>query len=292
MSKTLGTAGWLLGAGLLFLALLWLFQRRLIYLPFPSDVPPADLALPGSEEVVLRTEDGLVLNGWFLPGRGERSTTAVLVCNGNAGSRAYRAPLAEALARHGFSVLLFDYRGYADNPGRPSEEGLLRDARAARAWLAQRPGIERVAYFGESLGAAVAVALAAESPPAALILRSPFTSLADVGAHHYPFLPVRLLLRDRYPSIERIGRIGCPLLVIAGERDSIVPKRLSRRLFEAALEPKRWHVVPGADHNDLELLAGRELIAATVELLDGVGSARRAARAGPGLESARPAAPD
>ena len=142
----------------------------------------------------------------------------------------------------GLSVLLFDYRGYGGNPGRPSEDGLAADARAAQAWLAAQPDVDpdRIAYFGESLGAAVAVGLAVQRPPAALVLRSPFTSLADVGAVHYPWLPVRRLLLDRYPSIERIASVHAPVLVIAGDRDDIVPAALSKRLYDAAAEPKRY----------------------------------------------------
>jgi fermentation-respiration switch protein FrsA (DUF1100 family) len=127
--------------------------------------------------------------------------------------------------------------------------------------------LTRVAYFGESLGAAVAIELATRRHPGAVIVRSPFTSLAAVGRIHYPFLPVALLLRDRFPSIDRVGSVGAPILVIAGERDSIVPSRLSRSLYEAAAEPKRWLALPGADHNDLELLAGSQMIGAIVEFL-------------------------
>jgi fermentation-respiration switch protein FrsA (DUF1100 family) len=115
-------------------------------------------------------------------------------------------------------------------------------------------------YFGESLGAAVAVGLAVQRPPASLVLRSPFTSLADVGAVHYPWLPVSRLLLDRYPSIDRIASVGAPLLVVAGDRDDIVPAALSRRLFDAANEPKRYVLVPGAGHNDPALLDGRQMI--------------------------------
>ena len=125
----------------------------------------------------------------------------------------------------------------------------------------------RLVYFGESLGAAVAVGLAVEHPPAALILRSPFTSMGDVGHHHYPLLPVRLLLRDRFPSIDRIRRIHSPLLVIAGDSDRIVPTQQSRRLYEAASDPKTLIVVPGADHNDDELLVGNEVMLAIIRFL-------------------------
>jgi fermentation-respiration switch protein FrsA (DUF1100 family) len=171
-----------------------------------------------------------------------------------------RAALAVALNRMGLSVLLFDYRGYGGNPGRPSEQGMAADARAAEAWLAAQPGVDRIVYFGESLGAAVAIGLAQQRPPAALVLRSPFTSLADVAAVHYPWLPARRLLLDRYPSIEGIASVHVPVLVIAGDRDDIVPESLSRRLYDAAGEPKRYVVVPGAGHNDPELLDGPRML--------------------------------
>ncbi|MGH3675357.1 MAG: alpha/beta hydrolase [Mycobacterium sp.] len=242
------------------LALLWSQQRRLIYFPSPGPVPSAAAFLPNGRDVVLDTEDGIRLGAWYFPvaGRGP----AVLVCNGNAGDRSMRLELAAALNDIGLSVLLFDYRGYGGNPGQPSEDGLAADARAAQAWLAAQPEVDpdRIAYFGESLGAGVAVGLATERPPAALVLRSPFTSLADVGRVHYPWLPVGRLLIDRYPSIDRIGSVDAPVLVIAGDRDDIVPTSLSKRLYEAAPEPKRFVLVSGAGHNDAALLDGRQML--------------------------------
>jgi uncharacterized protein len=270
------------------IGLLWAFQRRLLYLPTPRAVPPAASVLPGAAEVVFETADGLRLGGWFVPadGRGagggagarpeapERVAPgpAVLVCNGNGGNRSMRAPLAAALARMGLHVLLFDYRGYGGNPGHPTEDGLAADARAALDYLAARPEVDpdRVVYFGESLGAAVALRLATERPPAALVLRSPFASLAEVGQRHYPFVPVSLLLRDRYDSAALVGRLAAPLLVVAGGRDRIVPASHSRRLFAAAPRPKRLVVLDGADHNDHDLLAGPRLLAELRGFLTGV----------------------
>jgi uncharacterized protein len=201
-----------------------------------------------------------------------RAGPAVLVCNGNAGNRSLRAALAAALSRMGLAVLLFDYRGYGGNPGHPSEEGLAADARAAQAYLAGRAEVDpdRLVYFGESLGAAVALRLAVERPPAALVLRSPFASLAEVGRRHYPLVPVSLLLRDRYDSAARAGRLAAPLLVVAGGRDRIVPAGHSRRLFAAAPQPKRLVVLDGADHNDHDLLAGPRLLAELRAFLAGV----------------------
>jgi fermentation-respiration switch protein FrsA (DUF1100 family) len=258
------------------LALLWAFQRRLIYLPAPRAVPPAASVLPGAEEVTFPTADGLRLGGWFVPAGAvddpASGSPAVLVCNGNGGNRSLRAALAAELSRMGLAVLLFDYRGYGGNPGHPSEEGLAADARAARAYLAGRAEVDpdRLVYFGESLGAAVALRLAVERPPAALVLRSPFASLAEVGRLHYPLLPVSLLLRDRYDSAARAGRLAAPLLVVAGGRDRIVPASHSRRLFAAAPQPKRLVVLEGADHNDYDLLAGARLLAELRAFLAGV----------------------
>jgi len=258
----------LVASGLL--ALVWSQQRRLIYFPSPGPVSPATAVSPGGRDVALETEDGIRLGAWYFPVPGG---TAVLVCNGNAGDRSMRADLAAALNRHGLSVLLFDYRGYGGNPGRPSEDGLAADARAAQAWLAGQPDVDpnRIAYFGESLGAAVAIGLAVQRPPAALVLRSPFTSLADVGVLHYPWLPVRRLLLDRYPSIERIASVSAPLLVIAGDRDDIVPMSQSRRLYDAAAQPKRFLLVPGAGHNDPALLDGPQMLDEIAGLLSSTG---------------------
>jgi fermentation-respiration switch protein FrsA (DUF1100 family) len=256
----------LVASGLL--ALVWSQQRRLIYFPSPGPVPPAATMLPNGQDVVLNG-DGIRLGAWYFPVAG--GGPAVLVCNGNGGDRAGRIALAAALNRMGLAVLLFDYRGYGGNPGRPSEDGTAADARVAQAWLAAQPGVEKIVYFGESLGAAVAVGLAVERPPVGLILRSPFTSLPDVGATHYPWLPVRRLLMDRYPSIDRISSVGAPVMVIAGDRDDIVPEALSRRLYEAANEPKRYVLVPGAGHNDPALLDGRQMLTEIQRFLSSTG---------------------
>lgn len=244
-------------------------QRRVIYLPFGRVPPPEAVGLRAAEEVGLRTDDGLTLGAWFVPAEEPSSGHTVIVFNGNGGNRAMRAPLASALAGRHVNTLLFDYRGYGGNPGSPSEEGLARDARAALRYATSRRGVDpdRISYFGESLGTGVAVRLATEHRPAALILRSPYTSLVDVGRYHYPFLPVGLLLRDRFPSRDRIRQVGCPLLVIAAGRDGVVPAHLSRALYDAAHEPKELLMIDGAGHNDPEMFAGRRLVDAVAALL-------------------------
>jgi len=249
-------------------ALAWSLQRKLIYFPFERVPTPDAVGLQGAEAVSFPTPDGLTLNGWFIRRTASPDFT-VIVFNGNAGTRAVRAPLAAALARENLAVLLFDYRGFGGNPGSPTEKGLRHDARAAREYVVSRPDIDRrkLVYFGESLGTAVATDLAVDFPPAALILRSPFTSLTDIGRHHYGFLPVRWLLRDRYDTIGRIGRVNCPLLVIGGDHDRIVPIEQTRRVYEAAVTAKDLIVINGADHNDDVLLAGREMIAGLLRFL-------------------------
>ncbi|MGH8874050.1 MAG: alpha/beta hydrolase [Acidimicrobiia bacterium] len=251
----------------LLLGLLWAAQRRFIYLP-GRDVPSVDGLLPGAESIRFTTEDGLELAGWFVPGSGDVS---VLVANGNAGTRADRASLARALVEQGMSVLLFDYRGYGGNPGSPSQEGLLADARAALGYLEERPGTDpsRLIFFGESLGSAVVARLAVEQPPAGVVLRSPFASLAEVASVHYPGIPARLLLKDRFEVVDVVARLEVPLLVVAGSDDSIVPPVQSRRVAEAARDG-RLVMIDGADHNDLELAAGPELVGAVVVFVEEV----------------------
>jgi uncharacterized protein len=248
------------------IGLAWGFQRRLIYLPASGPVPAVGSVLPGGVDVVVRTEDGLDLRAWWVPPRGADLGRTVLVAPGNAGSRADRAPLAGALAGAGFAVLLLEYRGYGGNPGAPTEEGLALDARAAHRYLVEDRGVDprRLVVFGESLGAAVAVRLATERPVGALALRSPFTGLADVGALHYPLLPVRALLRDRFAVLDRIGAVRVPTVVVAGGADAIVPPEQSRAV--AAAGGARYVEVPGAGHNDPELNSGEAVIAAVVEV--------------------------
>jgi fermentation-respiration switch protein FrsA (DUF1100 family) len=262
----LAAAVFVLAAALLLLALLWALQRRLIYLPFPAEVPPAATVLPGAREVTLHTDDDLELGAWFVPGGEPVRGAAVLVAPGNAGNRSLRAPLAAALARRGLAVLLFDYRGFGGNRGRPTQRGLARDARAARRFLIDEAAVppDRILYYGESLGSAVVTELATEHPPAALVLRSPFTDLASVGRVHYPFLPVRLLLRDRYPLAEQVAAVRVPTTIVYGTDDAIVPAELSRAVAAAAGGPVRLIEVEGADHNDRALLDGAELIDAVL----------------------------
>jgi uncharacterized protein len=251
----------------IFLLLIWVFQRKLIYLPTSSPVPDAAGVLEGAREVTLRTEDGLRLGAWFVVPPGSPPTAGVLMANGNAGNRSLRAPLARVLAERGFAVLLFDYRGFGGNPGKPTENGLALDARAAYEYLVDEAGLppDRLLYFGESLGGAVVAELATEHPPAGLLLRSPFVDLATAGRIHYPILPVRLLLKDRFPVAELVAKLDIPVTVVYGENDSIVPASQSRAVAEAASDAVTV-AVPGADHNDRALFDSPVIVEAVVDL--------------------------
>jgi alpha-beta hydrolase superfamily lysophospholipase len=248
----------------LVVGMLWAFQRRLIY--FPARDTPA--APQGVREVVLRTGDGVRLTAWTVGG--SAPDTAVLVAPGNAGHRGDRLPLAADLAARGFAVLLLDYRGYGGNPGSPSESGLALDARAAWDHLTGPGGFaaERIVLYGESLGAAVVTRLATEVParPRGIVLRSPFASLTAAGRAHYPFLPVGLLLRDRYPVVDRIRSVSAPTIVVYGTRDTVVPPEQSRAVADAASNLVDVVAVDGVDHNDAVLGSGSVVVGAVQRL--------------------------
>ncbi len=232
--------------------MLWALQRQVIFRPDATQVPPAAQVVPGARDVSLHTADGLELGAWFVPAAGGDDTgLAVLLAPGNGGNRAGRAQLAERLSRRGMAVLLMDYRGYGGNPGRPSEEGLAADATAAAQALEELGyPAARTIYFGESLGTGVVAALQQERPPAGVVLRSPFTDLADLGSHHYPWLPVRALLRDRFPVLEHLSSSDVPVTVIYGDQDTVVPSALSAQVADGVASLAERVVITGADHND------------------------------------------
>jgi len=237
-------------------------SRTLVQTPAEAGLTFRDLAIP--------TADGEQLHGWWVTAR-PPAIGHVLLCHGNAGNVGDRVLHAAQLSSAGFDVLLFDYRGYGRSSGSPTEDGIQHDARAARAALLGEPGVDarRVFYLGESLGGAVALALALDQAPRGLILQSTFTSLRDMARVHYPFIP-RALLPDAYPSLQRISRLRVPLLVLHGDRDDIVPPAQAQALFDAAPGPKQIHVFPGAGHNDLVDLAGAAYAAAIASWVRGL----------------------
>ncbi len=232
-------------------AAVFVMQRSLMYpaARHPPDISAAGVA--GLRVVTTETLDGLRLSHWYRP-PADGKRLVLVVFHGNAGNLGDRVPKMADLMQAGFGVLLADYRGYGGNPGRPSEEGLTADARVLLDWLAAQ-GIapQRTVLYGESLGTGVAVKMAAERPVAALILESPYTSIAEVAQAHYWYLPAKWLVLDKWNSMAHIERIGAPLLVVHGARDRTVPPRYGRRLFEAAPEPKEMVVLDEGGHNDL-----------------------------------------
>ena len=231
-------------------ALMYLFQRALMYFPDPTHTLPAEAGLPQAEEVVLTSSDGEKLIAWHVPPRAGRPL--LIYFHGNAGALDLRAGRFKWVVADGDGLLALSYRGYGGSSGRPSEEGFIRDAVAAYEFAAARYPADKLVLWGESLGTAVAVALAAERKVAGVILDAPFTSAVDVGAAAYPFAPVRWLIKDTWRSDRRIKRVSAPLLVLHGERDRIVPIRFGERLFALANEPKKMVRFPRGTHVDLD----------------------------------------
>jgi fermentation-respiration switch protein FrsA (DUF1100 family) len=230
--------------------------HSLLYFPTRAMAQtPADAGL-AFRDLAIETTDGETLHGWLIdasaPARGH-----VVLCHGNAGNIGDRVAHAALLSKAGFDVLLFDYRGYGDSTGRPSEEGTYRDARAARRALLDHHDVRdsRLFYLGESLGGAVALALALESPPGGLILQSTFTSVRDMSRLHYPFIPLALV-PDAYPSLRLIRELRAPLLIVHGDRDDVVPVSHGHALCEAAPGSTEMRVFAGLGHNDLVPRAG------------------------------------
>lgn len=270
------------GLLLMFAAL----QRSMIYQPVrtsrlaPPQPPAGGQVLP----VECRTADGLTLHGWHWKPQQQAedaSPWVVLYLHGNGGNRSHRDGPCTLLTELGAEVLIFDYRGYGENAGQPTESGLARDAEAVWDYACHDLGCDpsQLILYGESLGGGVAVQLAhthcqQNTPPAGLILRSTFDSLVETGAHHYPWLPVRWLLKDRYVSSDLISEIRVPLLSIHGMEDRIVPLERGRALYERAPAesssgiPKRFVEIPDAGHNDLLLVAPAAIRAAIATFLE------------------------
>jgi fermentation-respiration switch protein FrsA (DUF1100 family) len=232
------------------LALMYLFQRALMYFPDATHTSPAQAGLPQAQEIKLTSDDGETLIAWHIAPRGEKPV--VIYFQGNAGASNLRVERFKWLTADGTGLLALSYRGYGGSTGTPSEDGFIRDARAAYDFASARNPAKRIVLFGESLGTAVAIALAAEREVGGLILDAPFTSAADVAAAAYPFAPVRWLIKDTFRSDQRIARVSAAMLVLHGERDNIVPVSFGERLFALARDPKRMMRFPQGGHVNLD----------------------------------------
>jgi uncharacterized protein len=235
----------------IIVALLYLFQRHLIYFPMSGTPTPEESGVPEMGVVALKTDDGLNLKAWYRPPL-QPSLPTIVHFHGNAGHIGHRGIIVKPFLDLGFGVLLVTYRGYSGNPGSPSEKGLYLDGKAAIEFLI-RDGIpmQKIVLYGDSIGTAVAIELATKYPVCALVLQAPFTSLADVGEFHYPYFPIRLLLKHKFENLKKAGNVQAPVLIIHGLSDDIIPAKFGRRLFDALHEPKKIELIQGVGHNDL-----------------------------------------
>lgn len=234
---------------LVMVAAMYLRQDGLIYFPGGEISRTPDTVNIAYGDIRFSTKDGFAISGWYIPADRERGT--VIVCNGNAGTISDRIDLIKIFHDLNLSVLIFDYRGYGKSEGKPSENGTYLDAEAAWDYLVniQKKPPEKIVVYGQSLGGAVATELALRKGPAALIVESSFTSLPDLAAQLYPWMPVRLISKYHYATIDKIGRIRCPKLIVHSPDDEIVPYRHGTALYEKALPPKEFIVIRGG-HND------------------------------------------
>ncbi len=230
-------------------------QARMIYFPTSQiEATPADVGLQ-YEDVTLEPAEGAHIHGWWVPHENARG--ALLFCHGNAGNISHRIDSILDFHRLGLSVFIFDYRGYGMSSGRPNEKRTYEDAAAAWRHLTEDRRIEpeRIVIFGRSLGGGPAAWLAAREKPGVLIIESSFTSLVDVASHYYPYLPVRLLLRTRYPVAEYVRDVKAPVIVAHSPDDEIIPYSFGQAVYEAASEPKHWYEMHGS-HNEGFIMMG------------------------------------
>jgi fermentation-respiration switch protein FrsA (DUF1100 family) len=240
------------------LVALYVRQRDMLFpIPPVGRTVPDQAGLPQAEEHLLTTSDGEKVIVWHVPARPGRPV--ILYFHGNGDFLAGLVPRFKAMTADGTGLVALSYRGYAGSNGTPSEDGLLRDAAAAHAFAAARYAADRIVAWGFSLGTGVAVALASEQPVGKLILEAPFTAIVDVAAAHFPFVPIRLLMRDRFRSDQRIARVKVPLLVMHGTSDQTIPIAFGERLFALANEPKRLVRLQGGGHNDLDAFGAMEI---------------------------------
>ncbi len=251
-------------------------EQRFIYFPTAEhEATPAEAGLT-FEEVRFAAADGTPLYGWFVPG--EENRPVVVFCIGNAGNISHRVDNLAWLRQLGVGVFIFDYRGYGRSSGVTSEAGTYADLRGALGWLAAR-GVakERIILFGRSLGAAIALQVALEQPPAGLVMESPFTSIAAMGWTHYPllYLLVGWLVEARYQNLVKIDGLQSPLLLIHGDQDEICPPRMAADLFTRAPAPKELIWIKGADHNSTFPYGGEVYRQAWRRFIERVGDPRK-----------------
>lgn len=254
-----GWIGTLFLVYVVFILSLGMMQKYFLYHPDPTRFVPSAWALKEMEPIDAKTEDGLIITSWYRPAQAKDKFTVVFF-QGNAGHLGLRNFKVRPWLDAGYGVMMIGYRGFG-NPGSPSEEGLYMDADAAIGELHKRGVTDKaMVFYGESIGTGVAVQMATEYAISGLILESPYTSIPDVGANRYPLVPVHLLLRDRFDSINKIKDVHMPLLILHGQEDHVIPVKFGKQLFEAANEPKQIEYIEGADHQDVYTLRVQEIV--------------------------------
>jgi fermentation-respiration switch protein FrsA (DUF1100 family) len=226
---------------------MYLAQRHFIYFPEPARTSPASVGLPDVSERVLSTPDGEKIVAWY--GKAKPGQPTLLYFHGNGGALEFRSASIRRYLDRGRGLFMMSYRGYSGSTGSPSEAANVADAKLAYDQLVEdgvRP--EDIVLYGESLGTGVAIEVDAEKKVAGVILDSPYTSVAELASALYPWLPVNLLLKDRYDSILHIRDVHVPIFIVHGEADDVIPVEMARRLFAAANEPKEIVTIPGAGH--------------------------------------------
>jgi fermentation-respiration switch protein FrsA (DUF1100 family) len=254
------------GTYLVLLGYFIIFQSDFIYFPERKiSLTPKDIKLT-YQDIELQASDGTRLSAWFIPA--DHARGVILFCHGNAGNLSHRIESILLFHRLNLSTFIFDYRGYGKSQGKPSESGSYLDGEAAWNYLIDTLKVnpKEIILFGESLGGAVAAYLSQKYQPQALILNSTFTSLKDVGAKLYPYIPVRLIARFNYPTIAYLKKVHCPVLIVHSHNDEFVPLSSARKLFEAAHEPKEFLELKGS-HNECTFLSAKAYEAGLKEFI-------------------------
>jgi fermentation-respiration switch protein FrsA (DUF1100 family) len=241
------------------IASMYLWQRALMYFPETARTEPVAAGLPEVSEASLKTSDGQTLIAWYRPPAAD-DKPIILYFHGNGGSLRMRADRFRKLMANGSGLLAVSWRGYGGSTGTPNEAGLKIDAQTAYAFAAERYPAERIVVFGESLGTAIAIAIAAEKPVAKLILDAPYTSAADIAASVYPFVPVRWLMKDQFRAAEQIGQVSVPVLMLHGEQDRVIPIAFAEKLYESITAPKSFVRFARGGHVDLDSHGAQDAI--------------------------------
>jgi pimeloyl-ACP methyl ester carboxylesterase len=244
-------------------------QRKLMYFPDRQRVQPSEAGLPDVEERVLKTPDGERVIAWY--GKARPGQPTLLYFHGNGGSLAVRAERIRRFMNEGWGVYMMTYRGYGGSTGFPTEVNNVADARLAHGALVHE-GVppSSIILYGESLGTAVATRIAVERPSAGLILETPYTSIVDIAALRYPYLPARRFLLDRYQTVKYIKNVKVPVLILHGEHDQVVPVAMGREIARLANEPKRLVVFPEGRHSNI-YVDGNNAIAAVRQWIEELG---------------------